>query len=210
MGFTIAGPDLFLGSGHPDPRETGPPHLGLISSTDRAQTWKSVALVGEADFHALSVAGSTVYWLDVTDGVLMRSDDNGENWQRGAELLDAADLDVDPDEALHVLAAPQRGLLESHDGGMSMQPPRPLVQIDHVDHPDYAGGDREPILAGVDATGGVWALASDGWAQTGLLPDPPAAFTVLGADRYLAATEDAVLRSEDAGGTWSTIANVGI
>jgi hypothetical protein len=92
-------------------------------------------------------------------------------------------------------------------GAVAVQPPRPLVLIDHVDH---AGGDREPMLAGVDASGGVWALAGDGWAQTGLLPDPPAAFTVLGADRYLAATEHAVLRSEDACGTWSTIANVGI
>jgi hypothetical protein len=77
MGFTIAGPDLFLGSGHPDPREAGPPHLGLVSSTDRAQTWAPVALVGEADFHALSVAGATVYGLDVIDGVLMTTGRTG-------------------------------------------------------------------------------------------------------------------------------------
>jgi photosystem II stability/assembly factor-like uncharacterized protein len=212
MGFTIIGPDLFLGSGHPDVREPGPSHLGLVSSTDRALTWKQVALAGEADFHALFAAGATIYGLDVTDGVLMRSDDNGQNWQRGAELGDA-DLDVDPDDPLRVLATTDRGLMESQDGGMSFaavaaQPPL-LVLIDHVDHVDYAGGDREPNLVGIDPNGEVWARSGDGWAQAGLLPGPPRAFTVLGADRYLAATEEAVLRSDDAGRTWSTVAEIG-
>src|SRR5688500_4724072 len=37
MGFTIAGPNRFLGSGHPDARGIAqglPPHLGLIESRD--------------------------------------------------------------------------------------------------------------------------------------------------------------------------------
>ena len=53
MGFTITGPDRFLGSGHPDLREKLPSHLGLIESRDRAQTWTPLSLLGEADFHAL-------------------------------------------------------------------------------------------------------------------------------------------------------------
>lgn len=42
MAFIIIGPDHFLGSGHPDMREGLPPHLGLIESTDAANTWSTV------------------------------------------------------------------------------------------------------------------------------------------------------------------------
>jgi hypothetical protein len=35
MGFTIVGPNRFLGSGHPDLRDDLPPLLGLIESTNR-------------------------------------------------------------------------------------------------------------------------------------------------------------------------------
>src|SRR5687767_322438 len=40
MGFTVVGPDRFLGSGHPDGREKLPPFLGLIESRDAGETWK--------------------------------------------------------------------------------------------------------------------------------------------------------------------------
>jgi hypothetical protein len=207
MGFVITGPDRFLASGHPDLRQPGPPHLGLIESTDRAQTWRTVALHGEADFHALTAAGATIYGFDATDGVVTRSDDNGQNWQRGA-TLDATDLDVDPTNPLRVLATTVDGVLESVDGGLSFhaapgQPSRPLVLVDHVAN---TGGDQEPLLAGVDADGGVWALGREGWGQVGALPDPPQAFTVIAADRYLAATEEGVFDSEDAGRTWTLVA----
>src|SRR3712207_2390347 len=42
MGFTVVGPDRFLGSGHPDGRDGEPPFLGLIQSTDAGRTWDSV------------------------------------------------------------------------------------------------------------------------------------------------------------------------
>ena len=42
MGFTVTGPDRFLGSGHPDGREDLPPFLGLIRSTDAGRTWQPV------------------------------------------------------------------------------------------------------------------------------------------------------------------------
>ena len=38
MGFSVVGPNRFLGSGHPDAREQGqPPLLGLIQSTRRGR-----------------------------------------------------------------------------------------------------------------------------------------------------------------------------
>jgi hypothetical protein len=59
MGFTVVGPDHFLGSGHPDFRDrqlydpNRRPLLGLVDSRDAARSWRSLSLLGEADFHAL-------------------------------------------------------------------------------------------------------------------------------------------------------------
>ena len=45
MGFTVAGPDEFLASGHPDPADRQqPPHLGLIKSSDAGQSWEPLSL----------------------------------------------------------------------------------------------------------------------------------------------------------------------
>lgn len=63
MGFTVIGQSHFLGSGHPDLREDLPSHLGLIESTDGGQTWQSLSLSGQADFHALRVTGDRIYGL---------------------------------------------------------------------------------------------------------------------------------------------------
>jgi hypothetical protein len=208
MGFVVAGPDLFLGSGHPDLREPGPSHLGLIRSTDRAQTWTPVSLAGEADFHSLTVSGSTVYGLDSTDGIVMRSDDDGATWQPGA-VLAAADLEVDPGNSRRVLATTRDGLQESIDGGITFsasgtQPPRLLVMVDHV---HGKGGAGAPALAGVAPDGGIWESSGGGWSQAGALPGEPQAFTALPDGRYAAATEDGVFTSDDAGHTWRTIAS---
>ncbi len=52
MGFTVVGPDHFLGSGHPDVAgsvagQPGP--LGLIESTDAGASWTALSLRGRAD-----------------------------------------------------------------------------------------------------------------------------------------------------------------
>ena len=61
MGFTVTGPDRFLGSGHPDGREDLPPFLGLIQSSDAGRTWEPVSLLGKRDFHVLEAAGERIY-----------------------------------------------------------------------------------------------------------------------------------------------------
>src|ERR671919_1083814 len=60
MGFTVVGPDRFLGSGHPDGREGLPPFLGLIESRDAGRTWEPISLLGERDFHVLAASGGGV------------------------------------------------------------------------------------------------------------------------------------------------------
>jgi hypothetical protein len=166
-----------------------------------------VSLSGEADFHALSAVGATVYGFDVVTGMVMRSDDNGQHWQRGA-TLDATRVDVDPTEPLRVLATTRDGLRESIDGGVSFnllqpQPPRRLVLVDHITY--TFGTDRVPAVVGVDASGGVWSLNDAGWEKSGALPDAPTAFTVIAPDRFLAATTEEVLSSEDAGRSWRAL-----
>ena len=231
MGFTITGPDAFLGSGHPDPRESGPPRPGLIRSGDRAQTWTPVALRGEVDFHSLSATGATVYGWDSTSGAVLRSDDDGATWVRGTSLA-LTGLDADPSDPACVLGASEAGLAESRDGGVTFhpftpQPPEPLVLLDHVDGflgaaepttdngaatsapgaSDQAGSapGAAPV-AGVDAGGTVWTLAAGRWSRAGALSGPPEAFTVAGDGRFLAATAAGVHFSTDAGRSWPRIA----
>ncbi len=61
MGFTVAGPDRFLGSGHPDPnaaREGGlSPLLGLIESRDAGRSWQSISLSRPSGLSRPSVRG---------------------------------------------------------------------------------------------------------------------------------------------------------
>jgi hypothetical protein len=72
MGFTVIGPGRFLGSGHPDAQSDQPPLLGLVESSDSGRSWRSVALAGEADFHVLRTAGSTVVGYDAANDRLLR------------------------------------------------------------------------------------------------------------------------------------------
>jgi hypothetical protein len=82
MAFTIAGPDTFLASGHPDLREGLPPHLGLIESTDAAETWKPLSLQGEADFHAIEIVGDRIYGYDE----LYSTSRLGDPWEHAGQV----------------------------------------------------------------------------------------------------------------------------
>jgi photosystem II stability/assembly factor-like uncharacterized protein len=210
MSFAAVGPDHFLASGHPAVDEPGSAHLGLTASRDGGRTWGSVALAGRADFHALSASGATVYGFDGVTTAVMRSDDAGQHWQRGAPMV-VSDLDVDPDNPMRVVTATRAGLMESLDGGIAFtalaaQPPRKLALIDHV--PYVGDSDRHRALIGVDAAGTVVSLDADGWQDSGSLPGPPTAFTVIAPDRYAAATGSQVFVSEDAGRTWVLVARL--
>lgn len=77
MGFTVAGPDRLLASGHPAPGQDLPAALGLIESRDGGRTWQPVSLLGQADFHVLRAAGERVYGFDPASGMLLASGDGG-------------------------------------------------------------------------------------------------------------------------------------
>lgn len=198
MGFTVVGPKTFLGSGHPDGQKDPhlPPRLGLIRSTDAAQTWQSVSLSGEADFHVLHTAHGNIYGWDSGTGRLMVSGDDGGSWQ-SRSTLGLRDFVVSPDDPQVLLATTERGLLHSSDGGRSFQ---------------GVGGPALVVLAwgtddnlvGLDSDGVLHASGDGGgsWASRGSLDGPPEALATDGDKVYAAVSSKGVFASADGGKTW--------
>lgn len=202
MAFTVAGPSRFLGSGHPDLREARekklPPHLGLIASTDGGETWESISLLGEADFHILRFAGERVFGYDATNDRLMASDDGGESWAERSRPAPLVDLVIDPGSPDHLVASSELGLHESSDGGSSWSP---LFQ----------GGGLlawpAPERLYLVLAGGLVFSSVDGgrsFQQVGSLGGEPAALLALsGPELYAALHDGTILRSADGGASWA-------
>ena len=117
MGFSIIGPNRFLGSGHPGAMENLPPSLGLIASTDAGRTFKPVSLLGEADFHVLRGAGTRIYGSDSTSGRFLVSSDAGRTWNERRPPGVLVDLAIDPRDPDRLVASTDGGLFASGDGG---------------------------------------------------------------------------------------------
>lgn len=203
MGFTIAEPGVFLGSGHPDPREDDvrPPLLGLIESTDQGQTWERLSLHGEADFHALQAVHGQVYGYDATSSTFMVSQDK-QNWQRRAQLP-MVDFAVDPADPEVVLATTQQGLARSTDGGRS------FTFVDTAPVLVVLAWSSSGSLYGIDPIGLVHHSrdGASSWVERGRIGGEPEAMTVQAdGDRdilYAAATDRGIVVSEDGGATFA-------
>ena len=195
MAFTVVGPGHFLGSGHPDLREDLPPHLGLIESTDAGQTWKPLALQGRADFHILEPAGDVLYAYDATSGRLLRTEDRATF----EEVLAVPLLSVAATETQDQLIATtdQAQLITIHPAtGETRELSGPTTT--------YLDTAPDVTVAGIAPDGAVRISSDDGqsWKKTGSIDGQPAAFTISEQGWY-AATETTVLRSTDAGATWT-------
>lgn len=200
MGFTVAGPDHFLGSGHPDVAgmQAGQPgRLGLIESTDAGATWTILSLGGEVDFHALAFAHDQVYGWDSGTGRFMVSTDRTE-WETRS-TLDLFGFAVDPDDADHIIGAGPDGLHESTDGGRTW---------DDTGGPQLVAlsWDADAGLWGADPRGGTWHEAGPEWEQAGSLPGQPQALLATDDTLYAAAHDEAgatgIYQSTDQGRTW--------
>lgn len=203
MGFTVLGPDHFVASGHPLMAEDLPPLLGLIESTDAGETWRSVSLLGDVDFHALRAAHGAVWGWSSSDGALLVSEDR-EEWNRRSTITSLLDFAVDPDDADHVLAATAEsledaGLQRSTDGGRSWEPTEgpPLARL---------AWDTTDRLWGAGMDGALWRSTDGGesWDRAGDVPGRAEAFA--DADgRLLLAAGGSLFDSPDDGTTWNTL-----
>jgi photosystem II stability/assembly factor-like uncharacterized protein len=197
MGFTVAGDDRFLGSGHPGEFENAVNPLGLIRSSDAGRSWETVSLSGEADFHVLRWADGTVYGVDSASGRLMVSGDSGESWQQRSPPAPLLDLAPHPRDPQRLVASGEGGLYSSGDGGRGW---RPLGgEIGFLAWPS-AGR-----LFQVNAAGTVTMSADAGrsWRPVGEIGGQPAAFAAR-TDRelYAALPDGTVKQSRDGGRSW--------
>jgi hypothetical protein len=76
--------ELLVASGHPGVGSLLPDPVGLIRSTDGAETWETVSLTGEVDFHALAIDGGQIAG-SATAGELLYSADGGATWSTIAQ-----------------------------------------------------------------------------------------------------------------------------
>jgi photosystem II stability/assembly factor-like uncharacterized protein len=204
IGFTIVDPNRFLGSGHPDLNEAReknlPPLLGLIESTDEGESWQSISLSGEADFHVLRFAGERVYGYDASNDRLLISGDRGRSWEQLAKPGPLVDLAVDPDDVRRIVVASAggiaEGLFESRDGGESWTRVGDAVGL-------LAWPRRLYLIAG----GGQVFASPDGGRRLehqGEIGGEPAALVAEGPrELYVALHDGTIKRSTDGGATWT-------
>jgi hypothetical protein len=204
MGFTVVGPNRFLGSGHPDLEEARernlPSLLGLIESTDEGESWRPISLSGEADFHVLRFTGERVYGYDASNDRLLVSGDRGRSWRELEKPGPLVDLAVDPADGRRIVAASagglEEGLFESRDGGESWKRVGEAVGL-------LAWPGRLYLIAG----GGQVFSSGDGGRRlehVGELGGQPAALVAEGPRELYAALHDGTIkRSTDGGTTWT-------
>ena len=138
--------ELLVASGHPGEGSTLPDPVGLLRSTDGAQTWETVSLTGEIDFHALAVDGDRIAG-SATTGDLLYSEDAGATWTAIAQM-EATSL------------AWFDGRLWIADGSsLSSWAPGAAAPVD-------AGGGAAVLTAAVSDSSRLWALLADGTLVT--------------------------------------------
>lgn len=202
MGFTVVGPNRFLGSGHPDLREKLPPFLGLIESRDGGRSWRALSLQGTVDFHVLEASGRRIYGYGSEFASrtprFLTSDDGGRSWARLKAPEPLIALAIAPADPRRLIASGERRVFSSRDGGRSWSP---------VEAP--SPGLLTWTTAGVyvvSADGRVWRN-SDGaaaWREATGVGGPPAAFDAAPSGELLVALHDGIVkRSSDQGRSWS-------
>jgi hypothetical protein len=203
MGFTIVGPNRFLGSGHPDLNEAReenlPSLLGLIESTDSGESWEPISLRGEADFHVLRFAGTRVYGYDSSNDRLLVSGNRGRSWKELEKPGPLVDLAVDPTNARRIVAAsaggPEEGLFESHDGGVSWKRVSEAVGLLGWPGRLYLVADSGQVFASQDGGRRLERRGHIGGQPGALVAEGP-------NELYVALHDGTIMRSTDGGANW--------
>lgn len=199
MGFTIVGPDHFIGSGHPAPDKSGPHSLGLISSKNAGRSWSTTSLRGEADFHVLRYMGGQVYGYNGLTGELLVSSDLGQSWTSRRPPAPLVDLAVNPEDFSQVLASTPLGLEWSQEAGKRWD-----TRAREAGLLAWPTGTRLYLLTGLGDLR-VSADAGRTWRGVGRLDGEPTAFAAAGdRELYVALADGRVLWSSDGGVSWRT------
>lgn len=202
MGFVVGRPGLLLGSGHPDPKEQpdlNPPNLGLISSTDGANTWTTVSLRGQTDFHDMDTAELAdgelrIFGYDSTAAMIRVSSDTGASWTDGARL-ELRDLASDPANPDRLYATTAKGLMVSDDLGVSFRPVADAPALYLITLTDTSS------FVGIDTSGVIWTSDGTSWTEHGTTDGPPEALEYVGGEEpwLLIADERGVVATNDYG-----------
>jgi hypothetical protein len=194
MGFTVVGPGHYLASGHPGAGQSGPGSLGLIESTDGGQSWQTLSLAGEADFHALEARHDQVYGLNSMTGEFLVSND-GRTWETRNAGVALADFAVSPDNPELLVATTQEGPARSTDGGRSFSviDGAPLLLL--LDWAD------DGALVGVAPDGAVHVSEDGGatWTARGSVNSAPQALEASDGGEVVVAIDGAIVESVDSG-----------
>ena len=203
MGFSIVGPNRFIGSGHPDLREQDlPPLLGLIESADAGNTWNPISLLGEADFHVLRSTGKHIYGYDASNDRLLASADQGQTWKeldKPGQIVDLAPNPRNPQRLLTTsVGSLEQGMYASQNGGQSWKPLNDRVGLIAWPAPER--------LFLVDDLGQVLVSSNGGMTLTrrGEIGGQPAALLAVAKDDiYVALHDGTIKRSTDGGASWT-------
>lgn len=223
MGFTAppGKPGLVYASGHPDLqtyRLDGVGNLGLLVSRDGGRSWQSVALKGQADFHAMawsprdggqiygwSVAGQAgLYRVSTLSWAVTRLPASG--------LSGALALAASPDPSGPLLAGTEQGLAISRDGGGAWARAAGAPADAPVTAVGFHSSDPRMVYGYFAGAGPGLMRSRDGggkWEPAGLAVDPrtPVVAVAVGPGNHVAVATTAadVVRSRDGGRSWQTV-----
>jgi photosystem II stability/assembly factor-like uncharacterized protein len=199
MGFSVAGPNRFLASGHPDLRDRLPSRLGLVESRDEGKSWKPVSLLGRADFHVLRARGKCVVGYDSASGNIFTSGDGGQRWKEHRFEGPLVDLVMSPGAGRALLATSPVQLLLSRDGGRSWGALSETTGLLAWPQPEQLY-----LLA---SDGRLWISPDLGrrWRGLSNIGGRPAAIAAPGGRIYVSLRNGVIKRSMDGGRSWQMI-----
>ena len=206
MGFTRAGPDRLIASGHP--AEGG--NMGVLTSNDGGAEWFPLAdgVGGPVDFHAMTVSPADPEVVYGLFGGIQVSRDAGATWTiSGPAPADTIDLAAGPEDPGTLYAGTMDGLMVSTDFGASWARSGPQgVPVTAVE--STGSGEIYAFFAGGGlfrrSDDGSWTALSEDFGQRVILHLAVDADT---PNRLAAVTDaSAVLISEDAGKSWRPVA----
>lgn len=114
MGLAQHDSELFA-SGHPGPGKEFPDPVGILHSADGGETWDSLTLSGEVDFHLLKVSETSMVGVAANYSSVIFSDDFGSTWSP-LDLTSLSDLSLHHSSG-DLLMASEGSLFLSEDSG---------------------------------------------------------------------------------------------